>query len=262
MQNILDKIKKHKLTEVIQAKKQFPIETILKSPKLADPCRSLSTKLIQSTKPQIIAEFKRQSPSKGIINKNADPNMIPIGYQNAGAAAISVLTDKDFFGADNEDFRIAREMVNIPILRKDFIIDPYQVYQTKIMGADVMLLIAAILSVEEVVELSKLAKKLGLEVLLELHDESELDRICEFIDMVGINNRNLKSFKVDTSQSASLIGKLPQNLPAIAESGLKNSDEVLNLFNSGFKGFLIGETFMKTDDPVGSCSEMIYNSQK
>jgi indole-3-glycerol phosphate synthase len=257
MLDILLEIKSQKEIEVAEKLVKTPVSELKNYPYFKDSCRSLSSKLRESTSPEIIAEFKRQSPSKGIINAKADPTMIPLGYESAGAAAVSVLTDLKFFGAHEDDFAFAKSSLSIPLLRKDFIISPYQVYETKAIGADIILLIAAILSPGEVEDLSDLARSLGLDVLLELHGENETDRICSSINLLGINNRNLRSFSVDTKQSERMLDKLPSNIPAIAESGLSTAEEVKKLHKAGFKGFLIGETFMKENDPVLACKKMI-----
>ncbi len=257
MLDILLKIKAHKALEVDLLKDQIPVETLKNFLSYDKPCNSLAQKLSVANEPQIIAEFKRKSPSKGIISNNADPVRIASAYEESGAVAISVLTDVSFFGAHKDDFNLVRSTVDVPILRKDFIIDEYQVYETKAMGADILLLIAAILSPAEIAKLSKLARSVGLEVLLELHDEREVDSICDSVSMIGVNNRNLRSFQVDTHQSELLVKKLPKGIPLIAESGLSDVQEILNLYNSGFSGFLIGETFMKTDNPGKTCSELI-----
>ncbi len=212
------------------------------------PCISLVERLESETTTGIIAEFKRKSPSKGFINQHADLKQVTADYTNSGAAGLSILTDHLFFGGSSEDLVNAREN-NIPILRKDFIIDPYQILDTKAMGADVILLIASILSKEEVKSFSSSAKELGLEVLLEIHDTSELSHICEDVDMVGINNRNLQTFKVDVNHAISLSQMMPSDKIKIAESGIDSPAMVKKFKKEGYKGFLIGETFMKESDP-------------
>ena len=204
----------------------------------------------------IIAEFKRKSPSKGNININADVVKITSAYVDAGASGLSVLTDEKFFGGNEADLVKAR-VQQAPILRKDFMIDPYQLYEARAMGADVILLIAAALSVEEVKTLTNVAKDLQLEVLLEIHAESEIEHICEQVDMVGINNRNLKTFEVDVERSLRMAKLIPTDKLAIAESGI-NSTTMINLFReNGFKGFLIGEMFMKQENPGEAFSEFV-----
>lgn len=217
--------------------------------------RSMRLSLLASPS-GIIAEFKRRSPSKGWIKQEAQAEEIPPAYAGAGAAALSILTDEKFFGGSLRDLRTARPLVNRPILRKEFIIDEYQLLQTRVAGADAVLLIAACLHKEECAALASRARELGLEVLLELHDESELDYLTANVDMVGINNRHLGSFATDVQHSFTLaatlraqIASLPQAPVLVSESGISSPDTVKQLRDAGFRGFLIGETFMKTEAP-------------
>ena len=204
---------------------------------------------LASSKSGVIAEFKRRSPSKGWIKQDARPEEIVLSYATAGASALSILTDEKFFGGSLKDIRIARPLVEIPILRKDFIIDEYQLYQAKIVGADAVLLIAAALEQERCNELTEKAHSLGLEVLLEIHSPEELSYINEKIDMVGINNRNLGTFFTNVENSFRLAGQLPQDAVLVSESGISDPEIVKRLRTAGFRGFLIGETFMKTEQP-------------
>ena len=247
--NILEKIIEQKKIEVAE-RKQIVSETLLMQTKHFDrKCFSLVDNLKNANTTGIIAEFKRKSPSKGFINEHANVVEVTTGYTEAGAACLSVLTDREFFGGSTADLVAAR--VNaIPILRKDFIIDQYQIIEAKAMGADVILLIAACLTVEEVKKLSAFAVALGLEVLLELHDETELNHICDNTILIGINNRNLKDFKVDINASLNMAKKIPDNKIKIAESGISNVDMIKKFKEAGFKGFLIGETFMKESNPA------------
>lgn len=206
----------------------------------------------------IIAEFKKKSPSKGWIHENADIISVTKGYENSGASAISCLTDEPFFGGSFNDFRRVRETVNtIPLLRKDFIIDEYQIYQSKIMGADVILLIAACLSPDESYRFTNIAHDLGMEVLLEIHNEKELEYIQPNIDVVGINNRNLKTFITDIQRTIELSHKIPTKVVKISESGLSDPATVAELRKEGFKGFLMGETFMKANSPANTLKNFI-----
>ena len=249
--NILDKIIVHKRKEVAERKKTFSESYLKNLPYFKNECRSLKSSLLQENSSGIIAEFKRRSPSRGAINEHADVVAVTKGYTDAGAAGLSVLTDSTFFGGSTEDLLAAR-VNKIPILRKDFIIDKYQVTETKAMGADVILLIAACLSASELRMLAAEAVSLGLEVLLELHEEAELDRICADAALVGINNRNLKDFTVNISASLSLSRSVPADKVMIAESGIDDPG-VIDLFREkGFKGFLIGETFMKEKNPAAA----------
>ena len=212
--------------------------------------RSLVQSLLAEGSTGIIAEFKRKSPSKGWF-KTKDLEVEPVirPYNDLGAAGISVLTDEEFFGGDLDDLIQAKVITDVPILRKDFIVDAWQIAEAKAFGADVILLIAACLSVEEVKKLAAYAKSVGLEVLLEIHNEEELSHICDEVDMVGVNNRNLKTFEVNINTSLELINKMPTGKPAIAESGISDVNTIVTLRKAGFKGFLIGETFMKMADP-------------
>jgi indole-3-glycerol phosphate synthase len=197
----------------------------------------------------IIAEFKRQSPSKGVINATADPVEVAAAYARYGASAISVLTDEPFFGGSMDDLMRVREAVEIPVLRKDFIVDEYQLLEAKAIGADLILLIAACLRPEEVRQLALSARSLGLEVLLELHDEEELDHICDEVNLVGINNRSLKTFDVDLQRSIDMAAGIPDRFLKVAESGIHNIEQVKLFRDSGFSAFLMGEYFMKDAQP-------------
>jgi len=260
MDNILDKIIATKKKEVEALKDLTPINELER--KLVNEHqvpRSLANQLKLS--PGIIAEFKRASPSKGVINDDVSIDYIISGYDVNGAAAISVLTDYEYFQAKPTDFSKARSLTEKPILRKEFIIDSYQLYQSKVMGADVVLLIAAVLTKTQILEFTTIAQSLGLEVLIELHDECELDKLCGSEHMIGINNRNLKTFSVDINQSIKLKNKLGTNssTPLISESGLSSIEEIKILLEEGFNGFLIGEQFMRQLDPIDAFKEL--NSQ-
>jgi indole-3-glycerol phosphate synthase len=212
--------------------------------------------LLNKDRTAIIAEFKRRSPSKGIINERSDVVEVTTAYANHGASGISVLTDHNFFGGSNNDL-IAARANDIPILRKDFMIDEYQIIEAKSLGADVILLIAACLTPLQVKTLATTAKRLALEVLLELHDESELGHLCDEIDLVGVNNRNLKTFTVDLEQSVRLAEKIGTGKLKIAESGISNVQNLLYLKSYGFDGFLMGEYFMKQGDPAASFEKFV-----
>ncbi len=220
--------------------------------------RSLKQSLLSEGSTGIIAEFKRKSPSKGWFKpKEQEVEPVVIQYNTKGAAGISVLTDEEFFGGDLDDLIQTKVITDIPVLRKDFIIDSWQIAESKAFGADVILLIAACLSTKEVKELALFAKTIGLEVLLEIHNEAELDHICDEVDLVGVNNRNLKTFEVDINTSLGLIDKIPKDKPAVAESGISEVATIRTLRNAGFKGFLIGENFMKTDDPGKAFADFV-----
>jgi indole-3-glycerol phosphate synthase len=245
--NILDKIIERKKIEIAERKLEKTIDDLKAEPLFSRATFSVTAFLNDPERTGIIAEFKRKSPSKGIINGIADVVEVTGAYSKH-ASAVSVLTDFDFFGGKTADLLAAR-VHEIPILRKDFLVDPYQVYEAKAMGADVILLIAACLTKEEVRFLASLAKSIGLEVLLEIHDDTELAHICEEVDLVGVNNRNLKTFEVSIQTSLNLINKIPSKKLAIAESGISDVNTIVTLRNAGFKGFLIGENFMKEADP-------------
>jgi indole-3-glycerol phosphate synthase len=225
------------------------VDELMRSDFYSRPVFSLKQFLLDETKTGIIAEFKRRSPSKGIINADADVVKVTTAYTLHGASCLSVLTDGHFFGGVADDIKKAR-VNNIPILRKDFMIDEYQVSEAKAMGADVILLIAACLTPGRVKELASFAKKLQLEVLLEIHTEEELQHICEDTEIIGVNNRDLKTFIVDINRSIELSRKIPGDKIKIAESGINDVETICIFRQAGFKGFLIGENFMKQPDPT------------
>jgi len=256
MKNILEQIVDYKKTEVAAAMADMPATVLMKSPQFSRTPNSLKQRLLSEQRPAIIAEYKRRSPSKGVINDQARVEDVTAAYTKAGASCLSVLTDSHFFGGSLDDLKIARAN-DIPILRKDFMIDEYQILEARAAGADLILLIAACLSQARVKQLAAYAKKLGLETLLEIHTEQELDRVCDDIDLVGINNRNLKTFEVDIQHSIRLLSMLPKDRPAIAESGINDVKVTDELYQAGFKGFLIGEYFMKNTDPGAAFNQYI-----
>lgn len=248
--NILDKIIADKRKEVEANKQLISIADLQSSPWFQRKCLSLRERLIEST--GIIAEFKRKSPSKGWIHENADIVEVTSGYSEAGAAGISILTDSPYFGGVQQELTAARPHVQCPILRKDFMIDEYQLYEAKSIGADVILLIAAALKPDECRQLAVKAKELGLEVLLEIHSEDELRYCCNEVDLVGVNNRNLKTFEVSTRLSIELAALIPDRFVKISESGLQDVETVQELMGYGYRGFLMGENFMKEADPASA----------
>lgn len=247
-ENILNIIVEHKIREVKAAKKAMPEWTFESAPFFNRPTLSLKKSLTSENSTGIIAEFKRKSPSKGIFNADAQPEIITKAYSDQGASGLSILTDETFFAGNNEDLKKAR-FNEVPILRKDFMIDEYQVLEARAIGADVILLIAACLSPERTATLASLAKSLGLEVLLEIHNEAELEQVTPDIDIVGVNNRDLKTFTVDLNLSLSLSEKIPADKVKISESGISSIQTIRLLKRAGFQGFLIGENFMKEPDP-------------
>ncbi len=257
---ILDKITAQKAIEVAAAKAQFSIQDLEQSEFFARKTNSLVANLSAENSTGIIAEHKRKSPSKGIINDSLTVEEVTQGYAQAGAAGLSVLTDTDFFGGNKEDLQKARiANPSTPILRKDFMIDEYQVYEAKAWGADVILLIAACLSPEQIKTLSQKAHELGLEVLLEIHDQEELNRSpLEYVDIVGVNNRNLKNFaENNVNASLALAEKIPANIIKISESCISEPETINLLKSAGYRGFLIGETFMKDTSPGTKLGEFI-----
>ena len=254
--NILDKIIEYKKAEVGRRKSEIVVGDLQRRPLFARSILSLKDFLLDPARTGIIAEFKRRSPSKGVINDVVDVEEVTKGYAEHGASCLSVLTDEQFFGGSDEDLIRAR-INEIPVLRKDFIIDEYQVIEAKSIGADVILLIAACLSPAEVKRLASFAKNLGLEVLLELHDEEELGHICDETSVIGINNRNLKTFDVDIGRSLRMAEEIPLSKLKIAESGISSVENILLFKKNGFHGFLIGENFMKAANPTIAFAEFV-----
>lgn len=256
--NILEKIVAHKRIEVETQKELYPAKLLEQSIYFETPTISLSHYLKREDLTGIIAELKRKSPSQGDIHPYLDVEKVSIGYMQAGAAALSVLTDKEFFGGSIKDLKLARKMNYCPILRKEFIIDEYQIIEAKSIGADAILLIAACLSAAEVKTLAAFAQSLGMEVLLEVHNLEELQKVEGIsLDLVGVNNRNLSTFEVDINTSLQLVDKIPENVTKIAESGLSDPAEVVRLKQAGFDGFLMGQRFMETARPEKACARFI-----
>jgi indole-3-glycerol phosphate synthase len=255
--NILEKIIAQKKIEVAQRKEEFPIAELEKQRYFNRPTLSLKKSLLDERKTGIIAEYKRKSPSKGIINDRDSVEAVTRAYFGYGASGISILTDHEFFGGSLDDLVAARDN-SIPLLRKDFMIDEYQLVEAKAFGADVILLIAACLTPGEVKTLAASAKSLGLEVLLELHDESELEHVCDTVDLVGVNNRNLKTFEVNLEHSVRLAEKIEDKFIKVAESGINDVKNIHYLKQNGFSGFLIGEYFMKQASPMMAFKDFTY----
>lgn len=257
MNGILDRIVADKRTEVALRKQLIPLKQLEQSVLFERQCPSLSTRLIESTS-GLITEHKRRSPSKDCINQNLNVQDVAQGYESAGACGMSVLTDMKYFGGSLEDLLTARASCNMPLLRKEFIIDPYQIVEAKAFGADVILLIAAILSREEIQTFSTLVQSLGMEVLLEVHNEEELHKsVMPSLNMIGVNNRNLKTFEVSLETSKMLSTLIPDDFTKISESGIRTVDDIRSLQPFGYKGFLIGENFMKTENPGASAAAFI-----
>ncbi len=255
--NILDKIIAQKKLEVASAKEKTSIKQLEQSEYFGRTPYSFKQHLLDENRVGIIAEFKRKSPSKGIINATAIVEQTTSGYANAGASALSILTDFEFFGGTANDVLQARTVNTIPILRKEFMIDEYQIIEAKAIGADVILLLANVLSPAQIKQFAKFAKSLGLQILLEIRDKEELPAINEYIDAVGVNNRNLKDFNVNISQSFELAKLIPDEFVKISESGIGEAKTIYELKQAGYRGFLMGETFMKQLQPELACARFI-----
>ncbi|MEO8234510.1 MAG: indole-3-glycerol phosphate synthase TrpC [Flavobacterium sp.] len=255
--NILDRIITDKRQEVVLKKSIIPVSQLENSILFGSRTISLS-KILRNNNAGIIAEHKRRSPSKAEINYSFSVEEVVKGYQNAGVCGISVLTDGKYFGGSLDDLLLARASVSIPLLRKEFIIDEYQILEAKAHGADLILLISAVLTREEIKNLSEFAQSLGLEVLLEVHNLEELQKsIMPSLDMIGVNNRNLKTFEVSLEFSKELASEIPDEFVKVSESGISSIEAINELKPYGYKGFLIGENFMKTDNPGKSASNFI-----
>lgn len=258
MAYILDEIVQHKRKELEERKGLFPERLLEQSVYFTAPTVSLRRYLTRPDKSGIIAEFKRSSPSKGAINPYASVEKTTIGYMQAGASALSILTDKKFFGGKNEDLSTARKFNFCPILRKDFVLDPYQILEARAIGADVVLLIAAILSPKETRELANQARQQGMEVLLEVHNSEEIrSHLNEYIDLLGVNNRNLKTFEVNTNLSFDLAPHIPEGIIKVSESGISDPQLIVRLREAGYQGFLMGENFMRHSEPQRAAQEFI-----
>ena len=255
---ILDKIIAFKKKEIAKIKAEVPVKKLVESPSFKRQPLSLKKSILEVGSTGIIAEFKRQSPSKGIINDKATIADVTNGYIEANVAAQSILTDFSFFGGTMADLMEAR-VINqqIPILRKDFVVDAFQIVEAKAIGADVILLIAACLTKEQLKNYGQLATDLGLEVLFEVHSQEDLDKIELNNKIIGINNRNLKTFEVNLEHSIQLANQIPDTCVKVSESGISDPRIITGLKEYGFQGFLIGENFMKSEDPGLACQEFI-----
>lgn len=248
--NILEEIIASKYREVDERKSLVPVKLLESSVFFDGPAVSMKKYVTNPGRSGIIAEFKRKSPSKGVINGSASVEKVSIGYMQAGASALSILTDREYFGGSSEDLQAARKFNFCPIIRKDFIVDEYQILEAKSIGADCILLIAAALEPAKLKSLAAFAKTLGLEILMEVHDGEELERsLCAELDLVGVNNRNLKTFDVSLDTSFSLVDRIPGDFVKVSESGISDPQSMVQLKKAGFDGFLIGENFMKSGRP-------------
>lgn len=258
MVNHLNTIISSKILEVARKEKDSPIAIIEQLAFQSAPPLSMVEALLDQGRSHIIAEFKRKSPSKGFINEHASIEDVISKYDIAKASGVSILTDDTYFGGSIEDLYSARALCpDLPILRKDFIIDPYQIIEARAIGADVILLIAAILDKDEVISFTELAHALEMEVILEIHDISELDKYHDSIDIIGVNNRDLKTFQTNIHNSIEMIDHLPAGKICISESGINNPAEASLLLNAGYTGLLIGELFMKENDPGEAFSSFV-----
>jgi len=258
--NILDKILASKAIEVASRKLSIPVSTLEKAPTFSRKCLSMKQSLLKSES-GIISEFKRKSPSLDWIHEDADVVDVTSGFSAARASGISILTDLKYFGGTPMDLMAARPFISCPVLRKDFVIDEYQLYEAKAIGADVILLIAAALTVEKTLELARKAHELGLEVLLEVHNAEEIDHANDFVDMLAVNNRNLKTFEQSIQTSFDLAALIPDKFVKVSESGISKTETVKELRKIGYKGFLMGENFMKEENPAEALRNFIVNLQ-
>ncbi len=249
MTHILDQIVAHKKREVAECRKSAPVKELELQPYFSRTVVSFRKAIADPGKKGLIAEFKRKSPSEGFINEHADAQQVTTAYAHAGASALSVLTDTQYFGGSREDLAAARNNEHTPVLRKEFIVDEYQLFEAKAMGADAVLLIAAALTTREALLLALRARSLQLEVLLELHCIAELDRINPYVDVVGVNNRNLTTFQTSLQNSVDLYPYLPAEMFKVSESGIHKPEDIHMLKRAGYDGFLVGTAFMKEEDP-------------
>ncbi len=256
--SILEEILAYKKIEIAECKKFHPVELLEKSIYFKEPAISLKKNLLKEDGTGIIAEIKRKSPSRGIINSDVSVERTSVGYLQAGASALSILTDHHFFGGSNADLTEARKFNQCPILRKDFIIEEYQIVEAKSIGADVILLIAAAMDASRLKALCSFAHNIGLEVLLEVHSQEELfDNLNADADLIGINNRNLKTFELNIEISKNLAKLIPASMVKVSESGIESPEVIMELKRYGFRGFLMGQTFMQSRLPQNAAKEFI-----
>ena len=255
--SILDQIVADKKIEVAHRKSLFPVSYLEASPLFERKCISLSTRL-KASRSGILAEHKRRSPSKPNINSRLSVSEVASGYENAGVCGMSVLTDGKYFGGSLDDLVIARATTQLPLLRKEFIVEEYQLFEAKAHGADLILLIAAVLTRAQIQQLSTAAQRLGLEVLLEVHNQEELEKsLMPSLDLLGVNNRNLKTFSVSLDTSRHLADQIPNDFVKVSESGISEVASIQELQTYGYQGFLVGENFMKTDRPGEAAQHFI-----
>lgn len=260
--DILKKIIARKIEEINERKQHCDLTELRKQAKAADPCRGFVQAIknkIEAGKPGIIAEIKKASPSKGVIREDFYPVEIAVSYERAGAACLSVLTDADFFQGSEEYLQQARAACALPVIRKDFIIDPYQVYESRAIGADCILLIVAALNDTQLSELSSLAQELDMDVLVEVHDAEELQRALALkLPLVGINNRNLRTFEVSLNTTLDLLKQIPDDRIVVTESAIHSREDVALMRSNNVNAFLVGEAFMRARDP-GEELKQLFN---
>ena len=256
---ILDTIVAHKRQEIASRRELVPVKLLETSLYFNSQPLSLRKYLLREGGSGLIAEFKRKSPSKGWINQYAPVERTTLGYMQAGAAALSILTDTEFFGGKNEDLTTARRFNFCPIVRKDFVVDEYQILEAKSVGADAVLLIAAVLTPAEIDTLGRLARSLGLEVLLEVHDAEELARSinADAVNLIGVNNRNLHDFSLSLDTSMALAEAIPNEFVKVSESGISTAAAIGQLREVGYRGFLLGEAFMRHARPERACAALV-----
>lgn len=259
MSTILDTIVAHKRKEIASRRELVPVKLLESSLYFRSQPLSLRQYLLRENGSGLIAEFKRKSPSKGWINQYAPVERTTLGYMQAGAAALSILTDAEFFGGKNEDLTTARRFNFCPILRKDFVVEEYQILEAKSIGADAVLLIAAVLTPAEINTLGHLARSLGLEVLLEVHDAEELARSAnaDAVNLIGVNNRNLHDFSLSLDTSLELAAAIPSEFVKVSESGISTAKAIGQLREAGYRGFLLGEAFMRHARPERACAALV-----
>lgn len=256
--SILDEIVSNKRREIAAIREEIPVKKLERSIYFSGPTVSMTKYLKRPDLVGVIAEIKRRSPSKGVINQHISVKEISVAYMQGGASALSILTDTRYFGGANEDLTVARRTNLCPILRKDFVVDEYQIIEAKSIGADAVLLIAAVTPTDQIRLLSHLARSLGMEVILEVHSREEIaDSPLDCVDIIGVNNRDLKSFQVDVSTSEKLLEFLPAEKVRISESGITGADVARRLRRAGYDGFLVGELFMGSTKPGEACAQFV-----
>ncbi len=261
--DILQRILRRKAEEIVARSERLDMRALSRQIEGAPPVRGFASTVcdrIATGHASVIAEIKKASPSKGLLREHFVPGEIAASYARGGATCLSVLTDADFFQGSQEDLREARDACSLPALRKDFIIDPYQVYEARVIGADCILLIVAALGDAMLIELSQLAEHLGMDVLVEVHDAQELERALVLeTPLIGINNRNLRTFHTDLATTLELLARVPQERTVVTESGIHTRDDVARMRGHGVHAFLVGEAFMRAPDPGARLAELFGN---